>query len=107
MVCQARLGDMSCGHWIGVFYFWPVPLIEASPDTLSCWVRASRVGDKASDHIGWLFGVVPIPGTKHTPTASTGANETLINWKPAFRIGDSYSCGDTQCQGCCEHIDCK
>lgn len=101
---QSRLGDESLGHWIGPFYFPPVPLIEASPDTISCSINASRVTDHAEDHIGWLAGIIPIPGLIHSPQASTGAPMTFINALNAFRIGDNYNCGDIQAEGCANHI---
>lgn len=97
---QARIGDLSCGHWIGMFYFPPVPLLQGSLDTFVCGLPASRVGDKAQLHIAFIGGVVPFPRFKHTPMALTGSMTTLINGRPAFRIGDKYDCGDIQCMGC-------
>jgi len=101
---QARIGDMSMGHWIGIFYFPPTPLVEGSPVTFSCCIPASRVGDAAAEHFGWIFGIIPIPANKHTPTASTGAPCNFINFLPAFRVADNYACGDTQAVGCPEHL---
>lgn len=105
---QSRIGDLSMGHWIGTFYFPPTPLIEGSPDTFSCCINASRVGDKAAPHIGFLFGVVPIPAVIHDSShvASTGDDEKLINDKEAFRVGDKYQCGDIQAVGCPLELVC-
>jgi len=100
MPFQARLGDYSMGHWIGIFYFPPKPLIEASNDTFACFKRASRVGDKAEEHFAWIYGIIPFPFFKHQPVAATGDPIVYINSKQAFRIMDSYSCGDIQAQGC-------
>jgi len=101
---QARIGDMSMGHWVGPFYFPPTPLIEGSPDTFSCCIPASRVTDAAAPHIGWLFGVIPIPAVIHYPKAATGAPCTFINELAAFRVEDEYDCGDIQAEGCPEHL---
>ena len=100
MKMQARIGDMSSGHWIGAFYFPPVPLTEGSPDTFACGLPASRVGDSAAPHIAFIGGVVPFPPFKHTPKALTGSATTFINGRPAFRAGDKYDCGDIQLGGC-------
>lgn len=97
---QSRITDKSKGHWIGIFYFPPCTLIEGSPDTYSCCLNASRVGDKATTHIAFIGGRVPLPAYKHNPKASTGAPCKLINYKKAFRVGDSYDCGDIQDEGC-------
>jgi len=98
---QSRLGDYSLGHWIGIFYFPPTELIEASPDTTSCCIRASRVGDQARMHFAYIFGVVPFPFFQHNGRkASTGAPCKYINEKQAFRVQDQYDCGDTQAEGC-------
>ena len=107
LVPQARIGDVSTGHWIGPLYFPPTPLIEGSPDTFSCCINSSRVGDKAAVHIGFLFGIIPIPGSAHQPIASTGDPVVLINFRPAFRVGDSYSCGDIQAVGCVTNLKCN
>ena len=101
---QARIGDYSEGHWIGIFYFPPVPLTTGSPDTFSCGISASRVTDKAKMHFAWIFGVVPFPFMYHNPEASVGAPTTFINDLASFRVGDSYDCGDTQAEGCPEHM---
>jgi uncharacterized Zn-binding protein involved in type VI secretion len=97
---QSRIGDMSMGHWISIFYFPPTPLIEGSPDTFACCIAASRVGDAANRHFAWVFGFVPLPAYYHEPKASTGSTTKFINNKPAFRVMDRYSCGDSQAQGC-------
>lgn len=101
---QARIGDYSMGHWVGVFYFPPTPLTEGSPDTTACCIKASRVGDAAARHIGWLYGFIPIPAYYHEPKAVSGSTTKFINYKQAFRVTDRYSCGDTQAQGCNEVI---
>jgi len=101
---QARIGDMSMGHWVGVFYFPPTPLIEGSPDTFSCCIPASRVGDAGAMHFAFMFGVVPFPAFQHKKKASTGAPCNFINNKAAFRVGDMYDCGDQQAVGCPEHL---
>jgi len=98
---QARIGDMSMGHWIGIFYFPPTPLIQGSHDTTSCCIPASRVGDQAATHFAFIFGVVPFPVFQHAARkAATGAPCRFINNLPAFRVGDVYDCGDTQAMGC-------
>jgi hypothetical protein len=98
---QARLGDKSRGHWVYIFYFPPTKLKEASDDTYSCCIRASRVGDAANAHFGFIFGLIPLPAYRHNkPKASTGSNTKFINNKKAFRVRDNYDCGDTQAQGC-------
>ena len=97
---QSRIGDMSLGHWVGIFYFPPTPLIEGSPDTFSCCIPASRVGDKAATHMAFIYGIIPLPAYTHDPEASTGAPCKFINHKAAFRVADSYDCGDTQAVGC-------
>lgn len=96
---QARVGDLSCGHMIGMFYFPPVPLTEGSSDTFVGGLPACRIGDSALMHYAMIGGVVPFPWFKHTAKALTGSMTTLIDGKPAFRVGDSYDCGDIQCQG--------
>ena len=101
---QARIGDYSVGYWIGPFYFPPVPLITGSPDTLSCCIPACRVTDEAEPHFGYLFGIIPIPAFIHTPVACDGSHECFIDCLPAFRVTDPYCCGDTQAEGCAEHI---
>ena len=101
---QARIGDFSTGHWEGIFYYPPTPLITGSPDTFSCCINASRVTDVAKPHYGWMFGVVPFPLMIHQPVAATGAPCTFINFLPAFRVGDSYDCGDIQAEGCPVHL---
>lgn len=104
---QARVGDLSAGHWVGIFYFPPTALIEGSPDTFSCCKSASRVGDKAAMHFAYIYGVVPFPAFKHDGRkAATGASCKYINYKKAFRVGDVYDCGDTQAQGCDQDIVC-
>lgn len=103
---QARIGDMSLGHWIGIFYFPPCTLIEGSPDTFSCCINASRVGDAATTHMAYIGGVVPFPMFTHDPVAATGAPCKFINDIPAFRVDDMYDCGDTQAQGCEEEMVC-
>ena len=103
---QARIGDKSLGHWIGIFYFPPCTLTEGSPDTFSCCIPASRVGDAATKHFAFIFGIVPLPAFYHEPKASTGDPKVLINYKQAFRVGDSYNCGDTQAQGCETNLKC-
>ena len=98
---QARLGDNSLGHWVGTYYFPPTPLIEASPDTFSCCIPASRVDDQAGMHYAYIMGVVPFPFFKHDGRkASTGSSTKFINGKKAFRVADNYDCGDTQAEGC-------
>lgn len=97
---QARIGDMSMGHWVGPFYFPPVPLVTGSPDTFSCCIPASRVFDIAAPHFGWLYGIIPIPTFIHTPEAKTGSTQKFINFLPAFRVADLYYCGDIQAIGC-------
>lgn len=98
---QARVGDNSVGHWVGIFYFPPTPLIEGSPDTFSCCISASRVGDKAKMHFAFIFGAVPFPMFKHDGRkASTGSTTKFINNKQAFRVADMYDCGDRHAQGC-------
>ena len=104
MYPQARVGDYSMGHWIGIFYFPPTNLIEGSKDTISCFIPACRVGDRANVHIAWILGIVPLPPFNHQPTAIEGAPCTFINGLPAFRVGDGYSCGDKQAQGCVTHL---
>ena len=101
---QARIGDSSMGHWVGIFYFPPTVLTEGSNDTFSCCIPASRVGDKAAEHMAFIFGIVPLPSYTHEPEASTGAPCKYINNKQAFRVGDSYDCGDTQAKGCVLHL---
>src|ERR1035437_10872383 len=101
---QARLGDFSMGHWVSIFYFPPVPIVEASLDTLSCCINASRVGDAAAPHFAWIYGVIPLPSYIHDPIAETGSTEKFINELPAFRVEDNYDCGDTQAQGCEENL---
>ncbi len=100
---QARVGDVTQGHWSGVLYFPPVVLTEGSPDTFSSGPACSRVGDAAESHRGYLYGVVPT-AISHTPKASTGSSNTFINGKQAFRAGDSFDCGDTQVGGNPAHL---
>ena len=105
MMPQARIGDFSMGHWIGPFYFPPVPLVTGSPDDTSCCIPSCRVTDIASPHFGWLFGIVPIPPFIHTPVASSGSKSVFIDpMLEAFRVGDNYACGDIQAQGCHEKL---
>jgi len=101
---QARIGDISQGHWIGIFYFPPTPLIEGSPDTLSCCLPASRVGDAAYPHFAFIFGVIPFPFFIHSLKAVTGDPTVFINYKNAFRVGDMYDCGDVQALGCVTNL---
>jgi len=104
---QARLGDMSMGHWVFAFkpmYFPPVPLVTASPDTMSCCIPACRVTDAAMPHFAFIYGFVPVPWIIHTPIAVSGSSECFINHLPAFRVGDSYGCGDIQAVGCPQNI---
>jgi uncharacterized Zn-binding protein involved in type VI secretion len=96
---QARVGDISMGHWIGPFFFPPVPLVTGSPRTRSDGLPCCRVSDQAAPHFGLLFGVVPVPATLHTPIAMTGATRTTIDGMPAFRVGDLYTCGDIHAIG--------
>jgi len=100
MPLQSRIGDLSYGHWIGIFYFPPTPLVTGSPDSYSCCIAKCRVSDVAKPHFSHIFGVVPFPWFIHTPVAATGATETFVNMLPAFCVGDYYSCGDMQAQGC-------
>jgi hypothetical protein len=104
---QARIGDKSCGHWRTVCHYRETPLIEGSPDTFACWINASRVGDKAQEHICYMLDKVPIKYLKHQPVASSGDPVVFINWRNAFRTMDNYDCGDTQCEGCKEVVDCE
>jgi hypothetical protein len=96
---QARVGDYSVGHWIGNFYFPPSALVTGSSDDSTTTIQSCKVGDKANPHIGWLFGFIPCPMVVHIPIASTGAPSNNIDNLPAFRVGDSYACGDTQSMG--------
>jgi len=103
---QARIGDKTLGHWVGIFYYPPTALIEGSPDTFSCCLPASRVGDAAAEHFAWILGIVPLPALKHKPTAAIGDPVVLINYRQAFRVGDTYDCGDTQAEGCVTNLKC-
>lgn len=106
MAYQSRIGDYSNGHWVGIFYFPPTPLVTGSPDTFSCCISACRVTDKAKKHFAWIYGVIPLPAYYHNPEASTGAPCAYINCLDAFRVGDKYDCGDKQAQGCTENDVC-
>ena len=104
---QARVGDMSKGHWktvLGIpYYFPPTPLVTGTSDTMSSGKPCCRVSDQAKPHVGHILGV-PVPWIKHTPKALTGSSSTKINGLPAFRVGDRYDCGDTQAQGDSKNI---
>ena len=89
---QARVGDLSTGHWVGIYYFPPTPLIQGSPDTISCGSPASRVGDRGMMHFAFIYGIVPFPAFQHAKSASTGSSTTFINGKKAFRVGEMYNC---------------
>lgn len=104
MPLQARVGDMSTGHWIGNFYFFPVPLLTGALSSLSGGPPMCRVGDVAALHIGYLFGVIPVPAVFHIPTAATGSPDKIIEGSPAFRTGDLYDCGDIQAGGLENHL---
>jgi len=101
---QARIGDSSMGHWIGIFYFPPVKLKTGSPNDTSCCIPSCRVTDIAESHYAWIFGIVPLPPFTHDPVASTGSTTVLINNLPAFRVGDNYHCGDIQATGCIKKL---
>lgn len=101
---QSRIGDKSLGHWVSIFYFPPTPLVTGSDDTMSCCIPACRVTDTATTHYAWIYGVVPLPAYTHTPEASVGAPTTFIDYLAAFRVLDTYDCGDTQAEGCTEHF---
>lgn len=101
---QSRIGDYSRGHWVGIFYFPPKPITQGSPDTFSGGINAARVLDAAEDHFSFIGGMIPFPMFIHAGRQClTGAVNTFINGRKAFRVGDMYNCGDVQDQGLPTH----
>ena len=102
---QARVGDLSKGHWIGIFYFPPTPLNKGAGSAFSSGPAMSRVGDTADTHFAFIYGIVPFPLVKHSGRkAATGAPTTLEEGPAAFRVGDYYDCGDCQAIGNPSHL---
>ncbi len=61
---QARVGDLSQGHWIGIFYFPPTALNAGASSSFSSGPAMSRVGDTADTHFAFIYGIVPFPLVK-------------------------------------------
>jgi hypothetical protein len=81
-----RLGDLTIGHC-----FFPVPLIEGSPNVFINNIPAGRVGDKYPPHT--------CGKATHQGKIAKGSNKVFINNISAARIGDPLTCGDTVGRG--------
>lgn len=89
MAAAARLGDLSTGH--GCF----------PPTACTGSVASKTFINGIPAQIQGSSYQVHICGKQIHPTrlASSGSGTVMIEGKPAIRIGDSISCGDTVAQG--------
>lgn len=89
MAAAARLGDLSAGH--GCF----PPTACIGSQTTKTYINGILAQAQGSSFLLHVCGRSVHP----VRLSSSGSGTVFIEGKPAIRIGDSISCGDTVSQG--------